>query len=386
MLSVAHTELATGIERARRRVAQSSYFDLSSVWTFAGALLLPAAARRGRRAWSVYAHLWQRVWRPSGVPLHRHVYTTATVVLAATAAHEVVTGAGGLPADPADVAGALGVVAAVLAYVVVNTVLIAVAIGLSGTPPTPGSSWGAGTTTRWRSPRCAWAGSPPWRSVARRSSWRSRCRRSSCCTGPCGCGTWRRRRASTARPGCSTRPPGAPAPSARWASGPAVRACSSSTSTTSRTVNDQHGHLAGDDVLAAVAGALRSAVRGQDLVGRFGGEEFVVLVGGAAAGTGRAGRAGRRRRAAAQPGRRARGARLDGAVIDGLTASVGAACVGPGEDLERALRAADACLYAAKRGGRNQVRVAGAGAVDVPAPRAAADALRRSTSRADAVP
>ena len=78
---------------------------------------------------------------------------------------------------------------------------------------------------------------------------------------------------------------------------------------------------------------------------------------------------------------------LDGAVIDGLTASVGAACVGPGEDLDGALRAADACLYAAKRGGRNQVRVAdGAGAVDVPAPRAAGDALRRSTSRADAVP
>jgi hypothetical protein len=78
---------------------------------------------------------------------------------------------------------------------------------------------------------------------------------------------------------------------------------------------------------------------------------------------------------------------LDGAVIDGLTASVGAACVGPGEDLDRALRAADACLYAAKRGGRNQVRVAdGKGALAVPAPRTAGDALRRSASRADAVP
>jgi len=74
-------------------------------------------------------------------------------------------------------------------------------------------------------------------------------------------------------------------------------------------------------------------------------------------------------------------------VIDGLTASVGAACVGPGEDLDRALRAADACLYAAKRGGRNQVRVAdGKGVLAVPAPRTAGDALRRSTSRADAVP
>ena len=41
-LGIAHTELATGIERVRRRVAQSSYFDVSSVWTFAAALLLPA--------------------------------------------------------------------------------------------------------------------------------------------------------------------------------------------------------------------------------------------------------------------------------------------------------------------------------------------------------
>jgi diguanylate cyclase (GGDEF)-like protein len=153
-----------------------------------------------------------------------------------------------------------------------------------------------------------------------------------------------------------------------------------------KAVNDQHGHLAGDDVLAAVAGALRSAVRGQDLVGRFGGEEFVVLVGALPRG-----RAGRVELAAVGERLRSQVAglavpALDGAVIDGLTASVGAACVGPGEDIERALRAADACLYAAKRGGRNQVRVAGAGAVDVPAPRAAADALRRSTSRADAVP
>src|SRR5947199_9870850 len=92
LLSVAHTELATGVERNRRRVAQTSYFDLSSVWTFAGALLLPPPLAAAV-VLVIYTHLWRRVWRPSGVPLHRHVYTTATVVLAATAAHEVVTGA-----------------------------------------------------------------------------------------------------------------------------------------------------------------------------------------------------------------------------------------------------------------------------------------------------
>jgi len=114
LLGLVHTEIATKVERMRRRVSDTSYFDLSSVWTFAGALLLPPLPAAAVVV-VVYAHLWQRVWRPSGVPLHRHVYTTATVVLAATAAHEVVTGAGGLPSDPADVAGALGVVAAVLA-------------------------------------------------------------------------------------------------------------------------------------------------------------------------------------------------------------------------------------------------------------------------------
>ena len=47
-----------------------------------------------------------------------------------------------------------------------------------------------------------------------------------------------------------------------------------------KAVNDQHGHLAGDQVLAAVAGALRAEVRDRDLVGRFGGEEFVILLAG----------------------------------------------------------------------------------------------------------
>ena len=45
-----------------------------------------------------------------------------------------------------------------------------------------------------------------------------------------------------------------------------------------KQVNDEHGHLVGDQVLVAVAEAIRDAVRDDDLVGRFGGEEFVVLL------------------------------------------------------------------------------------------------------------
>ena len=82
LLGLVHTEVASKVERMRRRVSDTSYYDLSSVWTFAAALLLPAAVATGVVV-VLYAHLWLRVWKPARVPLYRLVYTTATVVLAA---------------------------------------------------------------------------------------------------------------------------------------------------------------------------------------------------------------------------------------------------------------------------------------------------------------
>ncbi len=107
-----------------------------------------------------------------------------------------------------------------------------------------------------------------------------------------------------------------------------------------KLVNDTVGHEAGDRVLVAAADALRSAVRESDLVGRWGGDEFVVLMPGIADARAVPDRAGMIARAIASA-----------PTVDGhqLTASVGAALFPlHGGTLEHLLRAADRAMYAAK--------------------------------------
>jgi diguanylate cyclase (GGDEF)-like protein len=127
-----------------------------------------------------------------------------------------------------------------------------------------------------------------------------------------------------------------------------------------KEVNDRFGHLTGDRVLVAVADALRAEVRDGDVVGRFGGEEFVVLLAGDVDDPGDV--------LAVADRIRTRITRLcveipqDGGTVTvtGLTTSVGAA-VSPdhGQDLRTLLTVADFALYGAKRAGRNAVRMGG---------------------------
>src|SRR5690606_5863345 len=127
-----------------------------------------------------------------------------------------------------------------------------------------------------------------------------------------------------------------------------------------KAVNDRYGHLVGDQVLAAVAEAVRDEVRDDDLVGRFGGEEFVVLLAGSDAEDGRVAAAAvaeRIRSRIADIRVKVPGARGTVAV-DNLTVSIGGASYPTdGADLGQLLEVADTAMYAAKRAGRNPVRM-----------------------------
>ena len=130
-----------------------------------------------------------------------------------------------------------------------------------------------------------------------------------------------------------------------------------------KTFNDQYGHLAGDQLLKAIADVIKTEVREDDLVGRFGGEEFVVLLPGTDADEIIHTAERIRRRVASLA------VTLDGlkgrTTIDGITCSIGAANFPEhGTNTDQLVLAADTATYAAKNAGRNNVKIAAGPAAD----------------------
>jgi diguanylate cyclase (GGDEF)-like protein/PAS domain S-box-containing protein len=115
-----------------------------------------------------------------------------------------------------------------------------------------------------------------------------------------------------------------------------------------KDINDQYGHAMGDRVLRAIADRCRSALRKTDVLGRFGGEEFVVLF--VETGLAEAQRVAERLLAkVAEPM-----SSLDATAVP-VTISAGVVERRPGETLDAVLKTADEALYQAKRDGRNRV-------------------------------
>ena len=118
-----------------------------------------------------------------------------------------------------------------------------------------------------------------------------------------------------------------------------------------KMINDGLGHAAGDQVLATVADRLRQVLRADDVVARFGGDEFTVLCGGVVDAAAALERAARMTRTIAEPIPLGAGEVF-------VTASVGIALSGSGDDSPEALlRDADTAMYRAKAEGRAQVCV-----------------------------
>jgi diguanylate cyclase (GGDEF)-like protein len=355
--AVVHLEAVRGIERLREGLRGSApYVDLKSVWTFAGVLLLPPVLAVLLVVWT-FVHL-RRVAR---MPAYRWAFSGSTVVLATHAAAAVLQA--GVPAShypglPQGVAGVLVIVLAGLLRWLVNHGLVVTVIMLSS-PTTPAraalGSWshnlveaaavtlGAGVALAiWYQPWFVILFVPPllvlhrslllhqfevaartddktglvnsvyWHDVARRELERARRDETSLAVVILDLDHFKR-------------------------------------------VNDTYGHLAGDAVLKAVAAALQDAVRTDDLVGRWGGEEFAILLPGL-------GKddlwpaCERLRRAIADV---TVAATETHPTIRGLTASVGAVTTsGQDGDLDQLVLAADTALYRAKNGGRNRTVVA----------------------------
>src|SRR5262249_51057110 len=112
-----------------------------------------------------------------------------------------------------------------------------------------------------------------------------------------------------------------------------------------------HGHTAGDAVLRAVAGLLLSRIRADDVMCRFGGDEFSIIMPEASL------EDAVKRAEELRQGASLLSIEMNGRVVDGITISLGAAVFPQhGSTPDVLIREADAALYAAKTSGRDRVR------------------------------
>jgi diguanylate cyclase len=118
-----------------------------------------------------------------------------------------------------------------------------------------------------------------------------------------------------------------------------------------KSFNDSYGHLTGDQVLRLVGQSLKQIMKGQDITARYGGEEFAVVLPNTALRHALSVADQLRRTVMAKELKK----KSTGEILGRVTISVGVSLLRPDDDTDALIERADACLYAAKRAGRNRV-------------------------------
>ncbi|WP_329065579.1 GGDEF domain-containing protein [Amycolatopsis sp. NBC_01480] len=356
-LGMAAAEMTRQVERRRRRFSDTPHVNFSSVWTLAGALLLtPALA--ALVAVVLYGHLWLRSWRGvSGIYAYKVVFSTCNVVLSCLVASWTARYLDLFPprTDRGAVA-AFGLMFVIALYFAVNSAVVATAIALIKQRVSAKTLLGPlnenilelatlcmGMLAALLLARLPWLVMIVFvplyalhRSVLIRQFEQAATIDSK--TGLLNAASWN-----------------------AIAEAELDRAREHETDIGLlildidhfRQVNNLHGHLVGDQVLRRIGDALRSEVRSNDLCGRFGGEEFVILLPGTSSDT------------ILDVANRIRQRVYDTRIQAGetaaafqITVSIGAASFpAAGRTLQELMTAADNALFAAKDAGRNQVRV-----------------------------
>ena len=361
VLAVSFEECSTRIARLRTRLATYTHVDMTSVWTFAAAIVLPVG-------WIapmllvVLSQVWIRNGRDGGYRPYRHVFAgtvaLASCFVARLAYLGVLDNLHGLSAGNTQV---VALPVALVSYLAFNTAVMYTAIFLAMRPESVRAlvnSWadisleiatlclgGLTAIALLREPLLAVLVVPPMfvlqRSVLTKQLEIAATTDSK--TGLLNAATWHHvAGVELVR-------------AAREGYGAALLIIDMDNF---KLINDSHGHLVGDDVLKAVADALAEELRGYDSIGRFGGEEFVAVLSEVDELT------------ALMISERVRqriteleiASRTEGLpTLNSLSCSIGVACYPThGSDTESLLHAADAALYAAKRGGRNRVELSAA--------------------------
>ncbi len=364
--AIAHLHFSRWIERIRRDHSRLPHVDLCSIWIFAGALVLPPLPAVLLVA-TIYLHRWWMVGRwDASRPPHRCLFTASMMILAALSANGVSTASGlrehladGTPSGPLDLVGIVGAAAAQWG---VNSLLVGIVIAITVKLRKIGEAVGSAGDNLLEVGQLAlgsfvalavawWPGFALPMVVAAVALHRTvlihqleLAARTDNKTGLLNAEAWHlQARLELQR--------------TRDRQTPSTMGLFMVDVDHFKDINDRYGHQVGDEVLREIASTLAAAVRRGDSVGRFGGEEFAVLLPAV------------ERAEALAIAERVRAQvfnlKIDdctGGTVRGLGVSIGVA-IWPEIDedtLEGVLAAADSALYEAKRLGRDQVQVAGA--------------------------